>query len=183
MNSIQKQNTALLIIDMQKNVVANAYQRDQVIQNINHLVERARTENILVVWVQHSSDEMKENTQGWQIVPELRPISNELMIHKVHGDSFEGTNLQSKLEEQQISRLVVTGAQTDACIRSTIHGAFARGYDTVLVSDAHTTEDLTAYGLPPPQVLIEFTNTYWTWQTAPGKKASVAKTADVRLKN
>ena len=42
-----------------------------------------------------------------------------------------------------------SGAQTDACIRSTLHGAFARGYDATLVSDAHTTEDLSAWGAPP----------------------------------
>jgi len=42
--------------------------------------------------------------------------------------------------------LVVAGAQTDACIRSTLHGALVGGYDATLVSDAHTTEDQTAPG-------------------------------------
>ena len=51
----------------------------------------------------------------------------------------EATTLESELAERGIGRLIVTGAQTDACIRATRHGAFTRGYDTVLVSDAHTT--------------------------------------------
>ena len=62
-------------------------------------------------------------------------------------------------------RVVVAGAQTDACIRATLHGAFVRGYDTVLVGDAHTTEDFSQYGLPPADKVIAHTNMYWTWQT------------------
>ena len=34
---------------------------------------------------------------------------------------------------------MVVGAETDACVRSTLHGAFVRGYDATLVGDAHTT--------------------------------------------
>ena len=100
-------------------------------------------------------------------------------MHKHHGDSFEDTTLESELAQRQVGRLVVAGAQTDACIRATIHGAFTRGYDTVLVSDAHTTEDLTEYGLPPVDKVIAHTNMYWTWQSAPGREASVVETAAV----
>jgi nicotinamidase-related amidase len=171
--------SALLVVDMQKNVVANGHDRHLVIANINDLVSRARASGAPVIWVQHSNEEMKMHTEGWQIVDELKPLPGEVVIHKIHGDSFEETDLEAKLRGLQVGRLIVTGAQTDACIRSTIHGAFARGYDTVLVSDAHTTEDLTSYGLPSPQKLIEFTNIYWTWQTGANKKASVEKASAV----
>ena len=60
-----------------------------------------------------------------------------------------------------------------------IHGAFTRGYDTILVSDAHTTEDFTEYGLPPADKVIAHTNMYWTWQAGPGRTASVVETAKV----
>jgi nicotinamidase-related amidase len=75
-------------------------------------------------------------------------------------------------------RLVVTGAQTDACVRSKLHGAFVRGYDATLVSDAHTTEDHTEWGAPPPDQVIAHTNLYWTYQTAPGRTVA---TKDVDL--
>jgi hypothetical protein len=78
-----------------------------------------------------------------------------------------------------VGRLVVTGAQTDACIRSTLHGALVRGYDTTLVSDAHTTEDQTAWGAPPPEQVIAHTNLYWRYQTAPGRTAGTVKAKDV----
>ena len=74
---------------------------------------------------------------------------------------------------------MVVGAQTDACIRSTIHGAFTRGYDVTLVSDAHTTEDMSEWGAPPPDVIIKHTNMYWGFQSAPERAAAVTPAAEV----
>jgi isochorismate hydrolase len=129
--------------------------------------------------VQHHDDDLPENSDGWRYVPELQRHESEPLVHKTYGDSFEDTTLESELAQRGVGRLVVTGAQTDACIRATIHGAFTRGYDTVLVSDAHTTEDLTAYGMPPPDKVIAHANMYWSWQAAPGRTASVVETAAV----
>ena len=172
-------NTAVLVVDVQNNVVASAYRRDEVIANINTLVGKARAEQVPVIWVQHADDNLREGSDGWQYVPELQRHASEPLIHKHYGDSFEATTLEFELAERGIGRLIVTGAQTDACIRATLHGAFTRGYDTVLVSDAHTTEDFSAYGLPPADKVIAHTNMYWTWQAAPERTASVVMTADV----
>jgi nicotinamidase-related amidase len=106
---------------------------------------------------------------------------SEPLVHKKYGDSFEDTTFESELAQRGVGRLIVTGAQTDACIRETLHGAFVRGYDTILVSDAHTTEDFSEYGLPPADKVIAHTNMYWTWQAAPGRTAGVVETADVNF--
>jgi hypothetical protein len=75
----------------------------------------------------------------------------------------------------------VAGAQTDACIRSSLHGAFTRGYDTVLVSDAHTTEDLTSWGAPAPDAVIRHTNLYWRHTSAPGRTATAVACDDIEF--
>jgi nicotinamidase-related amidase len=172
-------NTALVVVDVQNDVVANAHQRDEVVANIGALVERARVQDVPVIWVQHADDNLAPGTDGWQYVPELQRLDSEPLVHKTYGDSFEDTTLESELAARGVGRLVVAGAQTDACIRATLHGAFTRGYDTVLVSDAHTTEDYSDYGLPPADKVIAHTNMYWTWQAGPGRVASVVGTADV----
>jgi nicotinamidase-related amidase len=178
-NLPDRPNTALLVIDVQNDVVANAYQRDQVIAKISTVVDKARAQQVPVIWVQHASEELPEGTEGWQYVPELQRRESEPLVHKNYGDSFEDTILESELAQRGVGRLVVTGAQTDACIRATLHGAFTRGYDTTLVADAHTTEDFTEYGLPPADKVIAHTNMYWTWQAAPGRTAAVVDAADV----
>jgi nicotinamidase-related amidase len=172
-------NTALLVVDVQNGVVKGASGRDDVVANIGALVEKARREEVPVVWVQHSSAALVAGDDAWQIVPELSPNAAEPLVAKTHGDSFEATRLETILSDLGVGRLVVVGAQTDACVRSTLHGAFVRGYDVTLVSDAHTTEDLTAWGAPPPEQVIAHTNLYWAHQTAPGRTAVTVPTDDV----
>jgi nicotinamidase-related amidase len=172
-------NTALMVIDVQKGVVADAHQRDAVVANIGALVDKAREEGVLIVWVQHSDEQLAKGSDAWEYVPELARRESEPLVHKTFGDSFEDTDLEDVLAGAGVGRLVVTGAQTDACVRSTIHGAFARGYDVTLVGDAHTTEDQSAWGAPPPDQVIAHTNLYWRYQAAPGRTAAVTETKDV----
>jgi nicotinamidase-related amidase len=163
---------------VQNGVVADAHNRDAVVANVSRLVDQARAQQVPVVWVQDSL-EGSTGSDEWQIVPELSPAEAEPLVHKDYGDSFEATELESVLAGLGIGRLIVVGAQTDMCIRSTLHGALARGYDATLVADAHTTEDLTAWGAPPPDQVISHTNMYWGAQTAPGRTAGTVETADV----
>jgi len=172
-------NTALLVVDVQNGVVEGAHERDTVVTNVASLVGRARQERVPVVWVQHSDEGLVRGSDEWGIVPELAPGEAEPLVEKSYGDSFEDTILETVLSGLGVGRLVVVGAQTDACIRSTLHGAFARGYDATLVGDAHTTEDLTAWGAPPPDQVIAHTNLYWSYQTAPGRTAGTVETKNV----
>lgn len=172
-------NTALMVIDVQAGVVAEAHRRDAVVANISTLVDKARAEGVPVVWVQHSDEDLVQGSEAWKYVPELERQESEPLVHKTFGDSFEATNLEELLAAAGVGRLIVTGAQTDACIRSTIHGAFVRGYDVTLVGDAHTTEDQSAWGAPPPDKIIAHTNLYWQYQAAPGRTAAVTETKDV----
>ncbi|MEU4805618.1 isochorismatase family protein [Actinosynnema sp. NPDC023587] len=175
----QRPNTALLVVDVQNGVLAGAYDRESVVANIGTLVAKAREEDVPVVWVQHSSEELPPGSEQWRIVPELVPDAVEPLVAKEHGDSFEATVLEEVLAGLRVGRLVVVGAQTDACVRSTVHGAFVRGYDTTLVSDAHTTEDLSEWGAPPPAQVVAHTNLYWSFQTAPGRTAAAVPTGEV----
>jgi nicotinamidase-related amidase len=172
-------NTALLVVDVQNSVVEGAHERDEVVANVGSLVEKARREQVPVVWVQHFDEELARGSDAWRIVPELSPRETEPLVEKSYGDSFDDTDLENVLTGLGVGRLLVVGAQTDACIRSTLHGALVRGYDTTLVSDAHTTEDQSAWGAPPPDQVIAHTNLYWKYHTAPGRTAGTVETKDV----
>ena len=172
-------NTALIVIDVQNGVVNEAHARDAVVANVSTLVDKARDKQVPVVWVQHSSKHMEKGSDEWQLVPELKREDSEALVHKTFADSFEDTDLEDVLAKGGIGRLFVSGAQTDECIRSTIHGAFVRGYDVTLVADAHTTEDLSEWGAPPPDKVIAHTNLYWENHTAPGRTAGIQPTKEV----
>jgi nicotinamidase-related amidase len=173
--------SGVLVIDMQNRVVADAYECDSVVANIGRLTQAARRSGVPVIWVQHESAQLVKGEDGWRIVPQLVPAAGEPIIAKLYGDAFEDTDLESLLAALGVGRLFVTGAQTDACVRSTLHGAFARGYDVTLVKDAHTTSDLSSWGAPPPGQVIAHTNLYWTHQRAPGRTAATVAAAEVEF--
>ena len=120
-----------------------------------------------------------KGSDDWQIVPELAPADAEPHIDKNYGDAFEDTSLETVLSDLGVGRLLVVGAETDACVRSTLHGAFVRGYDTTLVSDAHTTERpdgmgraATRPGHRPHEPVLERPE-------GPGRTAGTVATEDV----
>jgi nicotinamidase-related amidase len=175
-------NTALLVIDVQRDVVEKVHDREGVIANINSLVDKARNADVPVIWVQHSDDRLVPGTRGWEYVPDLQRHESEPLVHKSYGDSFEGTDLEHLLAEHRVGHLVVSGASTDACVRSTLHGALVRGYDATLVEDAHTTEDPSEWGLPlNAEQVIAHTNAYWAWEVSQGRKGGTVPTAEVEF--
>jgi nicotinamidase-related amidase len=170
-------NAALLVVDMQNDVVMKAWDREGVVSNIASLVEKARREAVPVVWVQHIDEDLPRGSHAWQLVDGLVPFAGEALVEKHYGDAFEETNLEAVLAGVGVGHIFVVGAQTDACIRSTLHGAFARGYDVSLVRDAHTTEDRAGDDMPTAQQVIAHTNRYWGRHRAPGRTAESIDTA------
>lgn len=174
-------NSALVIVDVQRGVVADAHERDAVVANIGEVLRRARAAEAPVVWVQHSDDEhLVRGTEAWEYVDELVRDEAEPLVHKRWADAFEDTDLEERLAERGIGHLVLTGASTDECIRGTLHGALVRGYDATLVADAHTTEDPSQWGLPLDAVgVIAHTNMYWSQAAAPGRRGGTVTTDEV----
>lgn len=173
-------NTAVLVVDVQRDVVANAHDAGRIIANINMVVDKARAAEVSVVWIQHYDEDLVPDTHGWEYVDELQRAEIEPLVHKMYCDSFEGTDLEEVLAENGVGRLYVTGSQTDYCVRATLHGALTRGYDTVLVSDAHTTDDIEADGVAVRAAdVIAHTNHYWRSASTVGSQGGTIKTADV----
>lgn len=130
---------ALLVVDVQVDVMDRCWQSRRVVDTIADLVARARIAGTPVVWVRDEG--LDADSPGWQIVPDLVPEPGEIVIDKRWGDSFSQTDLDDVLAEARASHLWITGAQSDLCVRSTALGALHRGYDVTLVEDAHTTRD------------------------------------------
>ena len=110
---------------------------------------------------------------GWQYVPELHPPRRSRSCTSTTATRSRTRTSSRSSPARGSGRVVVTGAQTDACIRSTLHGALVRGYDATLVEDAHTTEDLRQWGVPvSPEQVIAHTNTYWSGPRHPAARAT-----------
>jgi nicotinamidase-related amidase len=143
MATVRKGNqAALVIVDMQVGVMAQSWDTARVIGKAAHAVERARTQGVPVIWVQHENEDMRHGSAEWQWVPELKPAASETRIYKKFNSSFEHTDLEDQLANLGASHITLAGAMTNWCIRATAYGALDRGYDVTLVKDAHTTADI-----------------------------------------
>jgi len=180
MTTLGRTKSALLVIDVQNQVVDGAYNKDQVVANINIAVGKARSAGVPVVWVQHSDEWMPIGSDDWQIVPELTPAEGEARVGKLYRNSFEATDLESVLKGLDVGHVYVSGAQTNNCVRFTSHGALDRGYDVTLIKDAHTTTDYTSGGaVVPAEVLVRDLNASFSEEVLPGRSANAVTVADI----
>ncbi|WIB78616.1 isochorismatase family protein [Curtobacterium sp. MCPF17_002] len=173
--------TALLVIDVQAGVVRPCLDGQQVVDRVDGLVRRARAEGVPVVWVQDEQD-FPVDTDDWQLAAPLVRDASEPLVRKTYRDSFADTDLHVVLTDLGVSRLVVAGAQTDYCVRTTAQRAAAEGFDVTLVEDGHTTTDAEWRGAVVAAAdIIAHTNMYWSGLRYPGRRFDVVPAATVAL--
>ena len=170
--------TVLLVIDMQAGVMPGCFDERGVLSRTEALVRRARDEGIPVVWVHH--DPVGVGTPDWELAAPLVRADDEPVVRKSYRDAFAETDLRAVLDGYGATRLVVAGAQSDFCVRTTTQRAAADGYDVTLVRDAHTTVDATADGVPiSGEQIIAHTNMYFAGLRYPGQEFAAVRHDEV----
>ena len=171
----------LLVVDVQVDVMRGTWDAARVIGNVARAVERARAQGVPVIWVQHEDADMARGSAGWQLVPELAPKEGDARICKRYESSFEDTPLEATLAQLGATRVVLAGAATNWCIRAAAYGALDRGYDLVLVKDAHTTKpiDFGNGKVVAAEGIVDDLNLVMTWIQYPGRKAGTAAVAEL----
>jgi nicotinamidase-related amidase len=174
--------SVLLVVDAQVGVLSSIWDSKRVIGNLEKLVGKARSAGVPVIWVQHSdNDELKYGSEGWKLAPNFVPTTAETVIHKKYNSSFANTDLDQRLKALGVSRIVLAGALTNWCVRSTAYAAVDRGYNLSLVGDAHSTESLKFPGgkTVPAESIVADLNAVFEWVSVPNVRTEVQKTVDV----
>ena len=171
----------LIVVDVQVGVVSDAWDASRIVKNVARAVERARAQNVPVIWVQHSDNELVYGSPQWRWVPELVPAEGEPLIHKHFNSSFEQTSLDDELAKRGATHIALAGAATNWCIRATAYGALDRGYDLTLIKDAHTTGSIdlgNGRKIDAANVVDEL-NIAMTWVSYPGRTSGSAKAEEI----
>ena len=182
MATVREGNKAvLMVVDVQTGVMSDAWDAPRVVRNVARAVERARSENVPVIWVQHESEDLPHGSPQWQWVPELVPAKGEALIPKQFNSSFEETVLDDELARLQATHIALAGAATNWCIRATAYGALDRGYDLTLIEDAHTTGTMTLGNGTTIEAsnVVDELNIAMTWVSYPGRTNGTATAESV----
>ncbi len=147
---LREQNTALLLIDLQKGFDEEAYWGG----NRNNKDAESKCASLLNTWrelqlpifhIVHSSQNpnsrLHKSHPGFEIKEEVKPIEGEPVITKEVNSAFIGTDLKERLDKQNINKLVIVGMTTNHCISTTTRMAGNLDFDVLLISDATATFD------------------------------------------
>jgi len=149
--------TALIIVDMQNDFVKEGGSlvvpdAEATIPSIKVLLDLARGSGMKVIFTQDTHNEgdpeweiwpehVREGSWGWEIVDELRPLEDELVIRKVRYDAFYGTHLEHFLRLWGVDTLIICGTVANICVHYTAASAALRWFKVVVPRDATSALD------------------------------------------
>ena len=149
--------TALVVIDLQKGIVSipTAHPAEGVIERSAALAEAFRRHGLPVVLVNvtggapgrtEAGGSMGERPADWaDLVPELDPQPDDLLVTKRTWGAFHETPLDAELRSRGVTQIVLAGISTSAGVESTARAAHEYGYNVVLATDAMTDRDPDAH--------------------------------------
>lgn len=166
--------SALIVIDLQHAVIADAWDRHGVVTRTAALIGRARAEGVPVLFVQRDdpgSPDLARGAWGWQFDHGVAPLPGERVVSRQYPDGFADTMLADALDAMDVTHLVVAGAQTDGSVQATIYRALADGWHVTLAADCHTTSRVSG-GLPG-ELVVSHANATLASLEYPGRVVEV----------
>jgi len=157
---LDPKKTALVIIDLQKGIVAMQaapHSTAEVTEKSNRLAKALRSKGATVVYVRvDMSDVLRLPVDAPSVFPNMPPSASELapeagfqagdvLITKRHWGAFAGTELEQILKERGIDTVVITGISTNAGVESTVRQGTGLGFAFVIVEDACSARDAEAH--------------------------------------
>ncbi|MGY3229111.1 nicotinamidase-related amidase [Luteibacter sp. HA06] len=143
-------NAALIVIDLQKGIVAlpTAHDTADIVARSASLARAFRASGRPVVLV-HVTGAAPGRTDGGarpfpsdpsfaEFVPEIERAPSDHIVEKKRWGAFHGTDLDSWLRGKGVEQVVIVGVATSIGVESTARFASEHGYNVVIVPDAMT---------------------------------------------
>lgn len=144
------EKTALLVIDIQESFRQRAVwaqgSNPDIVEDANRLVDYAREAGHEVIWILHTQSDggpFDPDSGFVELQEGLAPKPGEPVLTKTSVNAFTTTNLQQRLTEKGVRRLLIAGIQTEQCCETTTRVAADLGYDVTFVTDATATFPIT----------------------------------------
>jgi nicotinamidase-related amidase len=143
-------NRALLVIDVQNEYFTGALpithpagHLEQIIGAMNAAAGRMPTIVVQHHFPQPDKPFFQKGTPGWELHPEIKARSHDLLIEKTMPGSFTGTQLEDWLRDHEVDAVTIAGYMTHMCCDATARQAVHRGFTVEFLRDATGTLDLS----------------------------------------
>lgn len=135
----------LLVVDTQNAIVNNKLSHFELLEfRIKKLIDKARQNNIEVIFIRHDDgvgNELTKGNEGFEIYEGFKPAENECIFDKNVNSSFKGTGLLEYLQKKNENTIIIVGLQTDYCIDATIKAGFEHGFKIIVPAYTNSTFD------------------------------------------
>ncbi|MFA1821248.1 cysteine hydrolase family protein [Virgibacillus oceani] len=150
-------NTALLLIDLQKESNFSLQNMDQVTANTKEILLTAREKGLPVIYTRQVNREdgiglsigeplnedgtpyfYNTGTEQFDVIDEIKPNEKDIIIDKYRWSAFHDTNMDLLLRNMGVKHLLVGGVVTDGCVLTTVYDAYFRDYHVHLIEDMIT---------------------------------------------
>ncbi|PWW08739.1 nicotinamidase-related amidase [Paenibacillus cellulosilyticus] len=132
----------LIVIDLQNGVCCSEehlFGLEQLLSTVNERISSYRKLNKPIIFVQHCDEDFVHGEEPWAIHAGLDVQAQDLLIEKIHANSFYRTNLKEVLDQLNVNSIEFCGAQTEYCMDATIKFAHGLGYKNYMVPNATST--------------------------------------------
>lgn len=132
----------LIVIDLQNGVCYDSehlFELDQLLAKVNDRISLYRKLHKPIIFVQHCDEDLVPGEEPWAIHAELDVQAQDMLINKIHANSFYKTNLKETLDQLNVHHIEFCGAQTEYCMDATIKFAHGLGYNNFMVKNATST--------------------------------------------
>lgn len=130
---------ALIVIDIQAGLTKKKiFNCGLFFETVSSALRKSRENGDLVVFVQHSNNQLIEETADWEIDDRLDVRDGDLRIRKKHGNAFEKTDLKAILLQKGIRDILACGMVTHGCVKATCLGGLEEGFRVSLIENGHT---------------------------------------------
>ena len=156
--------TALVVIDLQKESGFGLFGLDSVVQNTQRMIDACRSAGIPVIYTRqinrqdgvglsldeprHASGEPQfyaDNRDSIEILEDIKPLDTDIVIDKYRWSAFFDTSLDLMLKSLGVKRLIIGGVVTDGCLMTSVFDAYFRDYRIHLVHDMCTASNEGAH--------------------------------------
>ncbi len=149
----------IIVVDMINDFVTGKLgspRAQKIVPDVAALLRKARKQGIQVIYLRdaHSATDKEmgiwgqhamKDTPGSEIIPELKPEKNDIVIEKKWYSGFVDTELPAILKKMGADTLIFVGVSTDICVQNNVAHAYFSGYRTVVPEDCTASIDESAH--------------------------------------